>query len=488
MVALLLLCGCAGQTVAADGRPNIVLILIDDMPWYGTPVPMDDQIPGSCMAFRRMPNLEKLASQGMRFRNAYSAAPICGPSRCCIQTGMTTARSGFSLTGGAGPWPEPDPGVVWEKKAAVKFNRLIVPQSVKDIQPQWTTIAEALKPLGYTSAHFGKWHDWGGGPGEHGYDVHDGPTDNKDGNKRIENDPKRIFSLTERATKFMADQVQANRPFYLQLSHYAQHAGAEYLPKTLAGYENDGRIAKAPDKKEREHAAQWAAMDEDLDASLGTLLAKIEALGIAGNTYIFFTSDNGYRHWNEGLDPLRGAKWWLWESGVRVPLFVRGPSIPASVRCDTNVVGYDFLPTFLDLAGGDPAALKNIDGTSLKPLLLGKEATETLKNRALYFHYPHYRTSAPHSAMIRGEWKVLHFYDTPDEQLLFRLSTDLAEKNSLAGAEPERWTQMHKELMDYLAGVGARMPKPNPAYNPQKLAEQQAAEKGSKKKAKEDEE
>jgi arylsulfatase A-like enzyme len=467
--------------VAAFGaeRPNFVLILIDDMAWNGTPVPMDDDLPNSSMPILDMPNLEKLAAVGMKFRNAYAAAPQCSPSRVAIQTGQTGARNGFTVyLGGKNTYPDKDPHFPYFFESR---DLELMPHKTNtsdlNLDREEITIAEALHPLGYASAHFGKWHMRGNGPGDHGYEAHDGDTDNRAGNQRIPRDPKLMFSVTRRSVDFIEDQAKLRKPFYLHISHYAVHEGRESLDHTRDKYADDPRIRHyyeeagetAETTNPRQDPARWLAMAEDLDTTIGTVLDKLDELGIADHTYVFVVSDNGYRHWTaDQPQPLRGTKWWLWDGGLRVPMFVRGPGIEPGSVCHTNVVHYDYLPTFVQLAGGDIGKLQHVDGVSLNPLLEGREAPQ-METRNLYFHYPHYRTSLPVSAMISGKWKVMHFYEESDLPILFNLESDLGETDNVAGEHPEVHKKLYAQMTAYLKQVGARIPAPNPNHDPDKL-------------------
>jgi len=213
-------------------------------------------------------------------------------------------------------------------------------------------------------------------------------------------------------------------------------------------------------------------MGEDLDGRIGAVLERIEALGIADKTYVILVADNGYRHKELQLNPdltqpLHGRKWWLWEGGVRVPMIAKGPGIPAGSVFLGNVANYDFLPTFVEWAGGDPGALKDIDGVSLAPYLAGKQPDAAFLNRNLYFHYPHYRTSMPHSSVVSGSRKLLHFYERPEIPMLFDLSRDIGEVSNIARNEPKERQRLFDEMMHYLNTVGARLPKKNPNYDPE---------------------
>lgn len=476
----------AGTSVrAADTRPpNIVLFLVDDMPWFGTPVRMSADLPESAMAFRHMPNVEKLAAQGMTFRNAHAAAGMCGPSRCSIQTGMMTARHLYSGNGGFGD--KTNGTVQYLTRGQDAARPLLQPEPQGNIR--FPSIGDLFKSAGYATAHFGKWHLYGGGPARHGYDESDGDTDNKNGQaidaatgqrSDTSDDPKLMFSITRRSVDFIERQAKAGRPFYLQVSHYATHAHYQATKQTLAKYQKNPLLAKIENQRERLNATLGAAMVEDLDTAIGQLLQKLDALGLTENTYVVFTTDNGFRTWNETYDPLRGAKWWLWENGIRVPLIVRGPGIAAASRSTVNVVGYDLLPTFADLAGATAKLGPNIDGVSFKRFLLGGTPTEQDVNRPLYFHYPHYRVSPPASALIVGDTKLMYWYEWPDQRFVYELGPDLGEKHNVAAAHPERTARLQQQLMDGLKAAGAFLPKPNPnadpkayRYDPANLADQ----------------
>jgi len=472
LFSVLLFVSCASAFAAQPAaKPNFVFILIDDMPWFGTPVRMDPALPESAMAFRQMPNVEKLSTQGMTFRNARSAAGMCGPSRCSIQTGMMTAHHLYSGNGGFGP--KTDGNVNYMERGQDAERPLLQPEPQGNIR--FPSIGDVLRPAGYATAHFGKWHLYGGGPAKHGYDESDGDTDNKTSRpidpatgerSDTSEDPKLIFSITQRSVDFIERQAKAARPFFLQLSHYATHAQYQARKTTLAKYEKSPVFAKIANNREKKNAQLGAAMAEDLDTSIGLLLAKLEELGIAQNTYVIFTADNGYRSWNESYDPLRGAKWWLWDNGVRVPMIVRGPGIASGTRSTVNIVGYDFLPTFADLASASDRIAKDVDGTSFKPVLLGQPVPESYVNRGLYFHYPHYRIAPPSSAIVVGDLKLQHFYEWPNDNFIYDLKTDLGEKNNLAKANPDQSALMHRQMMERLKVAGAYFPKPNPAADP----------------------
>jgi arylsulfatase A-like enzyme len=465
LVLLLSFAGQACNMKSQSPQPNIVLIFVDDWAWNGTPIPMDEEMPNSRMPVLQMPNLEKLASQGMKFRNAYPGAPQCSPSRVCLQTGKSSARSGFTVYMNDGGSDYYDPNQ--------DYSQFPVIPCVSDmtIDEDAVTIPEALAPLGYACAHVGKWH-MRDSPEDEGYVVHDGATTNKEGNQDIPGDPKLMFSITEKAIDFMKEKVQEKKPFYLQISHYAMHAGFECLPETREKYINHpdlqayyremNQTAESIERRHRDPAT-WMGMGEDLDGRIGAVLDMIEELGIEDNTYVIMVSDNGYRHFfYPGLtQPLHGGKWWVWQGGIRVPMVVKGPGIEAGAVCNENVVNYDFLPTFVDWAGGQAEMLKDLDGVSLAGLMRGEKADEEFTNRYLYFHYPHYRTSMPHSAIVSGMLKVIHFYEAPDIPMLFDLAADEREVKNLAAEMPDVHQKLFSQMMRYFNEVGARLPKGN---------------------------
>jgi arylsulfatase A-like enzyme len=461
------------SAVKAQDKPNIVLFFIDDWAWNGSTVQMDDEVANSFFpSVLQMPNLEKLAAEGMIFSNAYAGAPQCSPSRVALQTGQSSPRNGFTVyMNSIGDYYD----------ESNNFKQFPVVPNISDmtIDTGATTIPEALVPHDYASAHIGKWH-MRGHPDDEGYMMNDGPTTNNEGNQLIPDDPKLMFSITDSAIVFIEEQVSANKPFYLQLSHYAMHAGSECLAETRARYQampelkeyyrSIGETAATISRKQ--DPATWLGMADDLDGRIGAVIDTLKQLGIYDHTYIIVTGDNGYRHgFYDDLfrlpQPLHGGKWWLWQGGLRVPMVAKGPDIPAGSVCDENVVNYDFLPTFVEWAGGDPLTeLTDIDGKSLASLMRGEAAAPDFSNRSIYFHYPHYRTSMPHSVVISGDKKVIHFYEQPDVPMYFDLANDMAETSNMAETDSAGHRALFDDMMNYFADVGARIPLyPNPDYD-----------------------
>ena len=452
--------GLLGSATAAK-QPNFIFILADDMPWYGTAVQMEEGVKVSAGQTRQTPVIDQLAKDGMIFSRAFAPAGMCAPSRCSIQTGMSAARTRFSGNGNFGTTSRE---VTYGGRRS-KGKLVLEPQPIGSLDSKQDTIAEYLKPLGYATAHVGKWHIYGGGPAKHGYDVHDGETSNEDGNSKDPTDPKHIFSMTRKAIAFMEAQAKAGKPFYLQVSHYAEHNAVQCLPETAAQCLKLKGIRDIEPNGLRKRVAERTAMVLDMDRSIGTLLKKLDELGLRDNTYVVFMSDNGHHRDTGAKKFLRGNKWWLWEGGIRVPMIVTGPGITTGSRCDVNVVGYDFLPTFVDLAGGSVEKLRDIDGATTTPLLKGK-GDRKLAKRFLYFHYPHHRNTAPHSVVLQGDLKYFRFYEQPGSHYLYNLKYSIGETENIAAQNKTVVARFAKEMDRYHTAIKACLPKPNPDPDP----------------------
>ena len=441
-IALLSIMWSSVSAVRAVDQPNFIFMLSDDQGWNGLSVPMHPDVAGSKGEIFQTPNLERLAAQGMRFSSAYAPAPVCSPTRISIQTGKSPAK------------------IHWTKAApAVPGRKLIEPRLIKDLSKDEATIGELLKRAGYLTAHYGKWHIAGGGPGAHGYEEHDGDTGNENAYKFTDPNPVDIFGMAERAAKFMERSKRANKPFYIQLSWNALHAAELANKATLAKYE---KLATNNAKQ-----AATAAITEDLDSGVGKVLEAVEQLGLSENTYIIYMSDNGAGGGGR-RGGLSGGKGSVWEGGIRVPLIVRGPNVGENSWCHVPVVGYDFLPTLCALAGVPAEELpKGIEGGDITSLLQNSgEGFVKRQREELVFHFPHYQSDdGPHSAIRLGNLKLIHFYED-DRVALFDLANDVGEHNDLAQRMPQD-TQMLKGRLDqYLIAINAQLPTPNPNFDP----------------------
>lgn len=437
---------------ADSNRPNIILMLADDQGWNGTSVPMHPSITGAKNDVYKTPNLEILASQGMRFSAAYAPAPVCSPTRISLQTG----RSPASLH--------------WTKAAPPEAgHKLIEPTNVKSIAESETTIAELLRGAGYATAHYGKWHISGGGPAKHGYDESDGNTGNEEAFKYTDPNPVNIFGMVKSASAFMEKSKKAGKPFYIQLSWNALHAAGNANKATIAKYQN---LNLGNEKR-----IQVAAITEDLDSGVGALMKAIDDLELSSTTYVIYTSDNGAGG-GGSRGALHGGKGDVYEGGIRVPLIIRGPGVKANSFCHTRIVGYDFLPTFCEWAGITASKLpKNVEGGSLVKLIATGQGEVKRPREGLVFHFPHYQGNSPHSAIIVGDLKLIKFYED-NHVVLFDLSKDSREQTDLSKKLPERTAMLEKQLSEYLKFVNAQMPSPNPKYDPK--APVPARKKGGK--------
>lgn len=445
---------CAAMTRREQEKPNFVFILIDDMGW------MDTSCYGS--RFYETPNIDRLAAQGMLFTDAYAACPVCSPTRASIMTGKYPARTGVT---------DFIPGT--KPRACEK---LIGPTPMMYLRPEEITIAEALKAEGYATGIVGKWHLGGPPymPESQGFDVNVGgcgagsttsffypgwkpsiPVDGQDGDYLTDR-------LTDEAVKFI--RANSDKPFVLYLAHYAVHVPIQAKAALIEKYKPKVKLGQLQDNP------TYAAMIASVDESVGRVMRTLDELRISGRTAVFFTSDNG------GLSvsnrstpptcnaPLRAGKGHLYEGGIREPLIVRWPGVvkPGSV-CRTPVSSVDYFPTMLEMAGAR-TRVDDIDGRSIVPLLTRSGG---LKRDALYWHYPHYGNQGgqPGSAIREGDLKLIKFYEDNRVEL-YNLRDDISERNDLAGRMPDVAARMERKLDAWLKSVDAKMPTPNPNYDP----------------------
>jgi arylsulfatase A-like enzyme len=440
-----------GDTPKAT-KPNFIFILTDDQGWTSTSQLMDDRVSNSRSDYYQTPQLERFASKGMRFSNGYAPCALCCPTRRSIQFGQTPARQGDAA---------------FKENYHPDFKKVAaIPSVLKSISPA------------YKAAHFGKW-DLRADifPEDLGYDESDGNTGNRNGDMNstkeskwtdlfLNNDPKRIETITDRALNFMGRQVKAGNPFFLQVSHYATHVDYQAKEATHKKYQQKA-------KGEIHNNDKYAAMLEDLDAGIGKILDKIEALGIGDNTYVIFMADNGaveavppiknkFDHpstlsLKTNNYPLRGGKWTLYEGGVRVPFMVIGPGIKGGSQSNIPVTGWDILPTLSDLAGNTNALPPNLDGVSFKPLLLkGDQGKVSRKVDGLVFHY----FGKSHSSIRVGDDKLIKFWNLKKIEL-YNLKDDPGELHDLASKDPSKARALEAQLIAYMEKVRAE-----PLYPP----------------------
>lgn len=459
---------------ARADRTNVVFFLADDLGWR------DLGAWGS--TFYETPNADRLASEGMRFTAGYAACPVCSPTRASIQSGKYPARLATTDYFGAA---QPDK---WDR------NTRLLPAAYSEALPLGeTTIAEAFKEGGYATFFAGKWHlgPEGSWPEHQGYDVNKGGCHSGAplppgryfspyGNPRLEDGPPGEHlpdRLASETVKFI--EASKDRPFFAFLSFYSVHTPLMTRPELKAKYEAKAK-ALAPKEpawlpegsrqaRQIQDHAVYAGMVEAMDQAMGRVLDALDRLNLAERTVVCFMSDNGGLSTSEGSPtsnvPLRAGKGWLYEGGIREPMMIRWPGVtrPGAV-CEQPVVSTDFYPTLLEIAGLPPKAAQHVDGLSLVPLLRGADAP---RRDGIFWHYPHYgnQGGAPGGAIRAGDWKLIEWYE--DGKLeLFNVKDDVGEKKDLAGAEPEKARALAARLGAWRESVGARMPAPNPSYDP----------------------
>lgn len=467
LLLAVMLIGVTSQATAADVRPNVILIVADDL---GA---MDLTCYGS--KFHRTPHLDKLAAAGMRFTQSYSACPVCSPSRVSIMTGQYPQR-----------WQVTDwlPGR--SDGPNQKLNR---PPLKMQLALDAVTVAEALKPAGYVSGHIGKWHlgGEGFGPLQQGFDSNIAGDETgtpmsyfapfgKSGGRTmpgLSEAPEGEY-LTDRlaaeAEKFI--EQHRERPFFLYMPHFTPHTPHRAKADVIKKYPEAGAF------KGQQNNPVYAAMLESLDDSVGRVVAKLDELKLTERTIVIFTSDNGGLATLEGPGnnpatsnaPLREGKGWLYEGGIQIPLIVKWPqSVKPNSTCDVPVCQIDFHPTLLEACGVSRLAdSPQLDGVSLVPLL---RQTATVNRPALYWHYPHYANqgSRPGGAIRAGEWKLIEFYEEGRREL-FHVAKDIGESRNVAAEQPEKVKELAEQLAAWRKSVGALMPEPNPKYAPNQQA------------------
>jgi uncharacterized sulfatase len=438
----------AGLAVAAQPTPpNIILILADDLGWA--------DVGCSGNTFNETPHLDRLARQGLRFTQFY-AGPVCSPTRTNLQSGQDQARFGITqhIPGHRRP-----------------FAKLRDPEVPRQLPLEVETFAERLAAAGYATGYFGKWHLGGAGfgPTQQGWRTaleFQGNTQPPSVTGSPQTRRTAEF-LTEKALEFIAANL--TRPFLLQVSHYAVHIPLSTTPELLEKYQAKRPMAGYPSNP------AYAGLLEELDQSVGRIVEAVDRAGLGENTLILFLSDNGgLEHEQSGRvvtsnRPLRGEKGSLYEGGIRIPAIARWLGrVPAGREAATPLITTDVYPTLLELGGAPPPAGQPLDGVSFAGLLANPAATP--KRDALHWHLPHYHHSTPASAIRRGDWKLIEFFETGAVEL-YDLGRDPGEQHDLAASESQRARELREALAAWRRGVGARMPQPNPDHDPARAGE-----------------
>ena len=460
----------AVPTLIDAKQTNFLFFLVDDMGWA--------DIGANGSKFHETPNIDRLAKSGMRFTQGYAAGSVCSPTRASIMTGRHPVRVNIT------DWI---PG-----QSNRKTNPLLHPDDLSHLPLAEVTIAEALKEHGYQTFFAGKWHlgNKGQWPTDQGFDINIGghhrgsppggyysPWSNP-ALKAKQPGEYLTERLTDESVKFLEERDKTS-PFLLYLSYYNIHTPIQAYKKHIDHYK--AKAAKAfqdvtPTEPEhdginrtRQDNPALASMVAAVDDSVGVLLDKLTELKLDKNTVVIFFSDNG------GLStlgrpgpgcnlPLRAGKGWLYEGGVREPTIIRAPDVtqPNSVS-HKPMVSMDFFPTMLDLAGLPLQPKLHVDGQSLLPHLKGDDSGQ----RTFYWHYPHYHGSTwkPGASIRDGDWKLIEFYHYKNFEL-YNLADDPGERQNLAKAKPTKAKLMRAKLLAWQKQMQAKMPVPNPDYDP----------------------
>ncbi len=445
-------------------QPNLIFILADDLGWK------DVGFMGC--EFFETPNIDRLAKQGMKFTSAYSGGPNCAPTRACLMSGTYTPRHKIYTPGGS-------------SKGNHKYMRLLVPaRERKDkalktkaaeqfpinnsLDPAYVCIPEVLGQAGYRTARIGKWH-----LGEDVQGFHLSTSNGKGGpGGKFYGNVDVAEQMTDRALQFIEENQKD--PFFLYLTHWDVHGPIRARKEVVERYRE--KLKTLPAEEHKSFNPVYAGMIEAVDQSVGRVMKKVDELGLAENTLIVFTSDNGGLPKLSQLDPLRGQKGSLFEAGVRVATCMRWTKrIEPGTICATPITSVDFLPTFASLAGGKLPKKQPIDGADVSPLLLGKEIAE----RSIFWHYPLYLQGRgldvalpngktyswrgfPSTSLVRGQWKLIEFHED-DSVVLYNLEDDPGERKNLAKKMPERAAKLRAELDAWQKKTKAPVPKlPNP--------------------------
>ncbi|MDA1332584.1 MAG: sulfatase [Bacteroidetes bacterium] len=455
-------------------QPNFLFILVDDLGYM-------DIGAYNPNTFYETPNVDRLASEGMRFTDAYAAAPVCSPTRASIMTGSYPGRLNTTDWFGA---PQPETAANHSTG-----NRLLLPASyVEELPLEEITMAEAFRDAGYETFFAGKWHlgTEGSYPEDHGFSINKGgwerggpygrgryfpPYDNP----RLEDGPEGEHlpaRLAEETAQFISET--RDKPFLAFLSFYSVHTPlmtrsdleAKYERKRLGVPEDEWGVEGERKVRLVQNHAIYAGMVEAMDLAVGRLLQQLEESGLAEKTVVIFMSDNGGLSTSEGHPtsnlPLRAGKGWMYEGGIREPMIIKWPGVTSpGATSSISVTSTDFYPTMLDMADVSSNEYQHPDGVSLVPLLEGKNR---LDRDALYWHYPHYgnQGGSPSAAVRKGAWKLIEFFEDNRVEL-YNLQDDIGEQTNLSSREPEKVEELRSMLHDWYLSVDAQFPSANSA-------------------------
>jgi arylsulfatase A-like enzyme len=471
---------CCGLThVAAVDRPNIVFILADDLGWR--------DLGNEGSSYYESPHIDRIAAEGMKFTRGYAACQVCSPSRASILTGKYPTKHGITT------WIGDRSGVNW--RTAKRQDRLLPPAYDHNLRDGELTLAEVLRGAGYATFFAGKWHlgSKGSWPQDHGFDVNTGGWDvgsPRGGyfspwvNPNLPSGPageSLPIVLGRETAKFIG--AHRDQPFFAMLSFYSVHSPIQTTPDLWEKYRNkaaDDGLASERFLWDRRLSVRqvqdcpiYAGMIESMDDAVGLVLDKLNELGLAEDTIVCFTSDNGGVSSGDAYStsnlPLRGGKGRQWEGGIREPFYIKVPGVTKpGTTSNAPVNGIDWYPTLLALAGVGVPEEQDIDGVNLLPLLQG----QTIQDRPLFWHYPHYGNQGgePSSIVMRQNWKLI-FYHEDGRNELYDLTSDPGEQHDLASTQVDRTKKMRAELDDWLSETDARFPEPDSAFDAAKRQE-----------------
>lgn len=456
-----------------DRPPNFVVIVVDDLGWADVTCNYPE-------SFYSTPHVDALAKSGIRFAQAYAAHPVCSPTRAALITGKHPNRVNIT------DWlPGTDP----------RDKRLLGPQDADELALEEVTLAEYLKRGGYATGFVGKWHlgsDEKYWPEHQGFDQNIGgwaagqPRLVKGksngyyppyGNPRLKDGPEGEYltdRLTDESLRFIADN--RTKPFLLYLAYYAVHTPIQPSNKDFEKYQQKRealKLAEVPHKREGEgwtklvqENAAYASMVASMDENVGRLVASLKENGLDENTWVIFTSDNGglstlfRKNAPTANGPLRAGKGWCYEGGIRVPFIIAGPEVlhPGTTE-QQPVVSMDIFETILSLAKVDHPGQ---DGENLLPLIKGEGPVD---RDVLFWHYPHYHGSAwtPGSAIRKGDWKLVVFYED-NRYELYNLKDDISESKDLAAVYPDKVEELKGLLGELLEKTNGQLPAVNRSF------------------------
>lgn len=447
------------NSIANAARPNVLFIFLDDFGWKDTGYMGSD--------FYETPHLDKLASEGMIFTDAYSCAANCAPARACLLSGQYTPRHEIYNVG-TGP------------RGNKKHRKLLHIPGTDTLRTDITTWAKCIQDAGYQTASLGKWH-LSQDPTDYGFHVNIGGSHSGSPPKGyfpphgkvpgLQDAPKGEYvtdRLSDEAVKFI--RANKERPWFLYLTHFAVHTPLQAKKDDVA-YFNDKEKGKL-----HSHSVM-AGMIKSVDDGVGRIVSTLNDLKLTENTIIVFFSDNGGYGPATSMKPLKGYKGTYYEGGIREPFFVKWPGVvDAGTKCSEPIVGVDLYPTFCEMTGAKLPGKQPLDGVSILPLLKGGTS---LDRKAIYWHFPAYLQgysrideqrdplfrTRPCSVIRAGDFK-LHEYFEDGGLELYNLKNDPGEKKNLADANPEKTQELHAMLKAWRSSINAPVPaEPNPDYD-----------------------